>query len=156
VAIPPQLDDLLDLLRVFPDPNVILNHVGGLVGVPPHDNKRDGVFAIWRAHIRALVQFPNLSVKVGGVGILYCGWYFHLRDVPPSSEELAAAWRPYIEACIEASGPNRCMMESNLPVDKQSCGYDVLWNALKRITQSCSAAEKAGALIGTPQHESIV
>ncbi len=85
----------------------------------------------------------NLTVKVGGLGMLYCGWDFHLRDVPPSSQELAAAWRPYVEACIEAFGPNRCMMESNFPVDKQSCGYGVLWNALKRITHGCSATEKA-------------
>jgi L-fuconolactonase len=139
----PQLPDLVDLLRAFPDANVILNHVGGLLGIPPHDGKRDEVFAIWQRHMRELVQFPNLSVKVGGLGMLYCGWDFHLRDVPPSSEELAAAWRPYVEACIEAFGPSRCMMESNFPVDKQSCGYGVLWNALKRITQGYSAAEKA-------------
>ena len=138
----PQLPDLVDLLRAFPDANVVLDHVGGLLGIPPHDASRDGVFAIWRGHIRELAQFPNLSVKVGGLGMLYCGWDFHLRDVPPSSEELAAAWRPYVEACIEAFGPNRCMMESNFPVDKQSCGYGVLWNALKRITQSCSATDK--------------
>ena len=139
----PQLPDLVDLLRAFPNTNVILNHVGGLLGIPPHDGNRDEVFAIWRGHIRELVQFPNLSVKVGGLGMLYCGWNFHLGDVPPSSEELAAAWRPYVETCIEAFGPSRCMMESNFPVDKQSCGYTVLWNALKRITQGCSAAEKA-------------
>jgi len=145
----PQLPDLVDLLRAFPDANVILNHVGGLLGIPPHDGKRDEVFAIWRGHIRELAQFPNLSVKVGGLGMLYCGWDFHLRDVPPSSEELAAAWRPYVETCIEVFGAGRCMMESNFPVDKQSCGYGVLWNALKRITQGCSAAEKAAMYHGT-------
>ncbi len=139
----PQLPDLVDLLRAFPETNVILNHVGGLLGIPPHDGKRDEVFKIWRGHILELAQFPNLTVKVGGLGMLYCGWDFHLRDIPPSSEELAATWRPYIETCIEAFGPKRCMMESNFPVDKQSCGYGVLWNALKRITKNCSAAEKA-------------
>ncbi len=139
----PQLPDLADLLRAFPDTNVILNHVGGLLGIPPHDGKREQVFEIWRGHIRELAQFPNLSVKVGGLGMLYCGWDFHLRDIPPSSGELAAAWRPYVETCIEAFGASRCMMESNFPVDQQSCSYGVLWNALKRITQGCSAAEKA-------------
>jgi predicted TIM-barrel fold metal-dependent hydrolase len=139
----PQLPDLADLLRAFPDTSVILNHVGGLLGIPPHDGPRDEVFAIWHRHIHELAKFPNLTVKLGGLGMLYCGWDFHLRDVPPSSEELAAAWRPYVEACIEAFGPDRCMMESNFPVDKQSCGYGVLWNALKRITQGCSAADKA-------------
>ena len=139
----PQLPDLMDLLRAFPETTVILNHCGGLLGVPPHDGKRDEVLAIWCDHIRKLAQFPNLNVKVGGLGMLRCGWDFHLRDVPPSSEELATAWRPYVETCIEAFGPDRCMMESNFPPDKQSCGYEVLWNAMKRITQGCSAAEKA-------------
>ena len=92
--------------------------------------------------MRNLAQFPNLTVKVGGLGMTYCGWDFHLRDTPPSSEELAAAWRPYVETCIELFGPDRCMMESNFPVDKESTGYGVLWNALKRITQNHSAADK--------------
>ena len=138
----PQLPDLIDLLRAFPYTTVILNHIGAMLGIPPHD-KRDEVFAIWRGYIRELAQFPNLSVKVGGLGMLRSGWDFHLRDVPPSSEELADAWRPYVETCIEAMGPARCIMESNFPPDKQSCGYGVLWNALKRITQHCSAEEKA-------------
>ena len=137
----PQLDDTVDLLRAFPDTNVILNHCGGLLGIAPHEN-RDDVFKVWREKMRALVQFPNLTVKVGGLGMTYCGWDFHLRDMPPSSEELAAAWRPYVETCIELFGPNRCMMESNFPVDKESTGYRVLWNALKRITQTFTPAEK--------------
>ena len=139
----PQLPDLLELLRAFPDANIILNHAGGMLGIPPHNDKREEVFAVWRNHIRELAQFSNLSIKVGGFGMLHCGWDFHLRDVPPSSEELSATWRPYVETCIEAFGPGRCMMESNFPKDKQSCGYGVLWNALKRITQGCSPAEKA-------------
>ena len=138
----PQLDDAADLLRAFPETNVILNHCGGLLGIAPHDDRAE-VFKVWRKHILNMAQFPNLSVKVGGLGMTYCGWDFHLREVPPSSEDLAAAWRPYVETCIEAFGPNRCMMESNFPVDKESTGYGVLWNALKRITQNCSAAEKA-------------
>lgn len=139
----PQLPDTVDLLRAFPETNVILNHCGGLLGIAPHDGNREEVFAVWRNHMRELVQFPNLTVKVGGLGMTYCGWEFHLGEMPPSSEELATAWRPYVETCIELFGANRCMMESNFPVDKESTGYCVLWNALKRITQNCSAAEKS-------------
>ena len=139
----PQLPDAVKLMRVAPETNVILNHVGGLLGIAPHDGDRDEVFKVWRNNMRELVQFPNLTVKVGGLGMLYCGFDFHLRDQPPSSEELANAWRPYVEACIELFGVDRCMMESNFPVDKQSCGYGELWNALKRITQRYSAAEKS-------------
>jgi L-fuconolactonase len=139
----PQLPDLVDLLKAFPDTKIVMNHCGGLLGIAPHDGDRNEVFKIWHAHIRALAKFPNLSVKVGGLAMLYCNWDFHLHAMPPSSEDLAAAWEPYVDACIEAFGPERCMMESNFPVDKQSCGYGVLWNALKRITANYSAADKA-------------
>ena len=138
----PQLPDLMDLLTTFPQTSVILDHVGGILGIPPHDD-REGVFSTWRTHIRQLARFPNLSVKVGGLGMLYCGWDFHVRDLPPTSDELAEAWRPYVETCIEAFGAERCMFESNFPVDKQSCGYGALWNAFKRIAKNCSASEKA-------------
>ncbi|MEO7727233.1 MAG: amidohydrolase family protein [Burkholderiales bacterium] len=139
----PQLPDLVDLMRAFPDTVVIMNHVGGLLGVPPHDGNRQEVFKVWQANIRAVAQFPNVNVKIGGLGMMYCNWDFHLRDLPPTSEKLAAAWRPYVEACIDAFGPERCMMESNFPVDKQTCSYSVLWNALKRITKNGSPTEKA-------------
>ncbi len=138
----PQIPELKDLLHSFSQTSVILNHCGGLWGVPPHHGNRDEVFKVWRSNIRDLAQFPNLSVKVGGLGMPRCGFDFHLRDVPPSSAELAAAWRPYVESCIEIFGVERCMLESNFPPDKQSCSYVVLWNAFKRITQDLSAAEK--------------
>ncbi len=139
----PQLPDLVDLMRAFPDTTVIMNHCGGLLGIPPHDGNRQEVFKIWEKNIRAVASCPNVNVKIGGLGMMYCGFDFQLRDLPPSSEELAAAWRPYVEASIDAFGPERCLMESNFPVDKQTCGYSVLWNAMKRITKNCSAAEKA-------------
>ncbi len=144
----PQLADTAQLLREFPETSVILNHVGGVLGLAPHDD-RQTVFEAWRGHIRDLSRFPNLTVKLGGLGMLYTNWDFHLRDVPPGSEELASAWRPYVETCIEAFGPERCMFESNFPVDKQSCGYGVLWNAMKRITQHCTPSEKRALYMGT-------
>lgn len=138
----PQLPDLAELLRESPEANVILCHCGGLLGLPPHEN-RDDVFPAWRRNVRELAQFPNLAIKIGGLGMLYSGWQFNLRDTPPASEELAAAWRRYVETCIEAFGPERCMMESNFPSDKQSCGYAELWNAMKRITQGCTVEVKS-------------
>ena len=73
------------------------------------------------------------SVKLGGLAMCLLGYDFHLRPKPPSSEEAAAAWRPYIETCIEAFGPNRCMFESNFPPDKGQCSYQVIFNAFKRL-----------------------
>ena len=70
------------------------------------------------------------------------GFTFFENDMPPSSEQLAQAWRPYIETCIEAFGPHRSMFESNFPVDKGMCSYAVLWNAFKRIAAELLDDEK--------------
>ena len=103
----------------------------------------------WSKDIADLADCPNVNVKLGGIGMTSFGFDFHERDVPPSSEELAAAWRQYIEPCIEAFGVNRCMFESNFPPDKQSGGYTELWNAFKRITAGASDSEKAALYSGT-------
>ena len=77
------------------------------------------------------------------------GFNFHAEPLPPSSGEMAQAWRPYVDACIESFGANRCMFESNFPPDKQSGGYTELWNAFKRITANTSPAEKTALYSGT-------
>ena len=100
------------------------------------------MFAVWRDGIFALAQCENTYIKLGGLGMRVFGHEFGLRERPPSSEDLAAAWRPYIETCIEAFGVDRCMFESNFPVDKGSCSYRVLWNAFKRIASGASPEEK--------------
>ena len=142
----PQLPDAIDLARAFPDTTIILNHVGGVLGVGPYAGRRQEILAGWRKDIAELAKCPNVNVKLGGIGMTSFGFDFHERDVPPSSEELAAAWRQYVEPCIEAFGVDRCMFESNFPPDKQSGGYTELWNAFKRITAGASAAEKTGAV----------
>jgi predicted TIM-barrel fold metal-dependent hydrolase len=139
----PQLPDVLDLARAFPDTPIMLNHVGGPLGIGPYAGRRDEVFASWRAGIRELAACPNVWVKLGGLGMAVYGFEFHRREPRPGSAELAQAWRPYIEACIEAFGADRGVFESNFPVDKVSCGYDTLWNAFKRITSGASEAEKS-------------
>ena len=90
-----------------------------------------------------------MHIKLGGLGMRMFGFTVHTSELPPSSEELAASWRPYIETCIAAFGPERAMFESNFPVDKGSCGYAALWNAFKRIAAGYSAAEKAAVFAGT-------
>jgi len=145
----PQLPDAIDLARAFPDTAIILNHVGGVLGVGPYHGRRPEILAGWRKDISELAKCPNVNVKLGGIGMTSFGFDFHEREVPPSSEELAAAWRQYVEPCIEAFGVERCMFESNFPPDKQSCGYTELWNAFKRITAGASAAEKTALYSGT-------
>ena len=145
----PQLPDAIDLARSFPDTTIILNHVGGILGVGPYNNRRQDVFAGWRKDIIEIAKCPNVYCKLGGLGMVSVGFDFHERDLPPSSEDLAAAWRPYIETCIEAFGVDRCMFESNFPPDKQSCGYTELWNAFKRISANASASDKKALYSGT-------
>ncbi len=145
----PQLPDAIDLARAFPNTSMILNHVGGVLGVGPYNGRRQEVLEGWRKDIRELAKCPNVSVKLGGMGMTSFGFDFHERDVPPSSEDLAEAWRQYVEPCIEAFGVERCMFESNFPPDKQSCGYTELWNAFKRLTAKASADEKKALYSGT-------
>jgi L-fuconolactonase len=144
-----QLGDLVDLARVFPETHIVLDHVGGPIGLGPYAGKRDQVFAEWSRKIRELAACPNVHVKLGGLGMRMFGFTHHTGELPPSSEELGAAWRPYIETCITAFGPERAMFESNFPVDKGSCSYMALWNAFKRITAGYSGAEKAALFAGT-------
>jgi L-fuconolactonase len=145
----PQLGELVDLARAFPQTPIVLNHVGGAIGLGRYAGKRDAAFAEWSARIRELGQCPNVCVKLGGLGMRMFGFSFHEGEIAPSSEALAAAWRPYIETCIAAFGPERAMFESNFPVDKGSCGYAALWNAFKRIAAGCSPAEKQALFSGT-------
>ncbi len=145
----PQLPDAIDLARAFPDTTIILNHVGGVLGVGPYSGQRQEILAGWRKNIAELARCPNVNVKLGGIGMTSFGFNFHEQDLPPSSEDLASAWRQYIEPCIESFGVERCMFESNFPPDKQSGGYTELWNAFKRITTNASAAEKKALYSGT-------
>lgn len=146
-----QLGEVVDLARSFPDANIILDHVGGPIGAGAYAGKREEVFDIWKSGIEKIAATPNVTCKLGGLGMKLGGFGFELKERPPTSEELAAAWSPYVETCIEAFGPDRCMFESNFPVDMVTCTYPVLWNAFKRIAAQYSAEEKASLFSGTAQ-----
>jgi len=138
-----QIAELADLARACPDTTVVMDHIGGVLGVGAYAGRRKELFEAWRDGVRELASCPNAVVKLGGMGMTTFGFGFEERDRPPTSQELADAWRPYVEACIEAFGAERCMFESNFPVDKVYCSYPVLWNAFKRLAAGCSASEKA-------------
>ena len=145
----PQLPELLDLAQSSPDTTIIINHCGGVVRVASYHEQRQQVFATWSKSMRELARLPNVHVKVGGLGMRINGFDFQKGDQPPSSEELAQAWRPWMETCIEAFGANRCMFESNFPVDKGSYAYATGWNAFKRLTAGASASEREALFSGT-------
>ncbi len=137
-----QIPRLTALARANPGVPVILDHVGGVLGIGGYAGKRDEVFAQWSKNLRELAACPNAHVKLGGLGMRLPGFGLEDGALPPSSEELAQAWKPYIEHCIELFGPTRCMFQSNFPVDKGGYAYPVGWNAFKRLAAGASAAEK--------------
>ena len=145
----PQIPQLVELARAMPQLPIVLNHVGGPLDVGPYRGQRDAVFAQWQASMRELAKCPNVSLKLGGLAMGICGFDFHKLPAPPSSEQLAAAWKPLLHGAIEIFGAQRCMFESNFPVDKAMTGYAVLWNAFKRVAADASASEKAWLFKGT-------
>lgn len=144
-----QIDEVAGLARAFPETKIVLNHVGGPIGIGAYAGKHKEVLPGWAASIKALAACPNVYVKLGGLGMRLGGFGFHEQPEPPSSETLAATWRPYVETCIEAFGSSRCMFESNFPVDKGSYSYPVFWNACKVLAKGASDAEKADLFCGT-------
>ena len=145
----PQLADLIDLARAFPETTVVLDHVGTPLGRASYEGRLHERFDAWRANIRELAKCSHVSVKLGGLAMAFCNFPSFLAQPRASSEQLAQEWRPYIDTCIEAFGPQRCMFESNFPVDMGSCSYATLWNAFKRIASGYSADEKTALFSGT-------
>lgn len=147
----PQIPELTDLARAFPDTTIILNHLGGPLGIGPYAGRRDEVFAEWRESIAELAACPNVVAKVGGIQMTINGFGWHERETAPSSDDLLEANRPWYEHTIECFGPSRCMFESNFPVDKLSCGYTILWNQFIKLTQNFPADERSQLFHDTAQ-----
>jgi L-fuconolactonase len=145
----PQLAEVADLAAAFPTAQIVLNHVGSPILGGPYAADRDKVFSDWRAGMANLAKQPNVTVKLGALPIRLPGASTAAKDTPPSSEEVATAWRPWLETSIELFGADRCMFESNFPVQKRWCSYQVVWNTFKRLAASASATEKAALFAGT-------
>ncbi|WP_233235628.1 amidohydrolase [Bordetella sp. LUAb4] len=145
----PRIDEVVALAQAFPEIPLILDHVGGVLGVGPYENDRAGALKEWLPGLQRLAKCPNVRIKLGGLGTATFGFDFPELNRPPNSEELAAAWRPYFEPCLELFGAHRCMFESNFPVDRRVAEYVVLWNAFKRIAASATPDERAALFHGT-------
>jgi predicted TIM-barrel fold metal-dependent hydrolase len=145
----PQLADVIALARAVPQATIVMCHVGGVLGYGAYAGKKDQIHAEWRASMAELATYPNVSVKLGGMLNRGAAVNFRELSAPPNSTAWAAAWRPYVEPCIELFGAERCNFESNFPVDNMGTGYATLWNAFKRITAGCSPTEKLALYSGT-------
>jgi len=138
-----QLMELAELARRYPDTTIVVNHTGGVLGVGPYSGRSREVFHEWERGMKGLASCPNVVVKLGGLGMPRCGFGWHERVKPSNSAELAETMKPFFLFCIEAFGADRCMFESNFPVDRVSYSYTVLWNVFKRICEGFSATERA-------------
>ena len=140
----PQLPEVAQLARAFSRRHDHCSITSGRrwVSVPTPANAMT-CFSNGAKGSPPIAACPNVAVKLGGVGSLRSGYDWHERAVKPSSQELAQVLKPYFEHCIERFGVERCMFESNFPVEKSSNGYVNLWNAFKKITQHYSISERA-------------
>ena len=145
----PQLPDLIDLARAFPETNIVVDHVGTPLGIGRYAGTRDARFTTWKTNMQTLAACANVYVKLGGLPMPFCGWRERMAGPDERSETLAAWWKPYIETSIDAFGVERSMFESNFPVDRFGATYTALWNAFKRIAGGCSADEKTALFSGT-------
>ena len=117
----------------MPETPVVLDHLGGPLGIGPYAGERDQVRATLRPALESLAEHDQVMVKVGGIGMSIYGVGLNRLPVAPTSEHVANLWSEDIRHCVDTFGPERCMFESNFPVDKQGCSYTVLFNAFQRI-----------------------
>ena len=146
-----QISELTLLAKKFPDQIIVLDHLGGPVGIGPYADKRQEIFEYWKTAIRNLAECQNVFAKLGGMAMTLSGFNFHKYNLPPTSEDLASVTRDYYLYMIDTFGPERCMFESNFPVDRVSCSYAVLWNSFKKITRNFSESDKDFLFKGTAQ-----
>lgn len=145
----PQLADVAELADALPDLRLVLNHCGAPLGFGPYTTDPDEHFAGWERGIRAIAQRPNVVCKLGGILACAAAYDYLHSPVPPTSTELATRWRPWFDTCIDAFGPQRCMFESNFPVEKMGTGYATLWNTFKRLAAGASDTELSAMFSGT-------
>ncbi len=138
----PQMEAIRTFAAKIPDHSIVINHVGGPLGVGAYAADRKAVFRDWSAAMHRLAELPNVQIKIGGLGITRMGFDFPGGQAT-SSDQVAAAWSPYVETCIEAFGPSRAIFGSNYPVDRRSAPYPMLLNAYKKMLSGLSAAERA-------------
>ena len=145
----PQLADVTALARAVPEATIVLNHVGGPLGYGPYAGRTDEVYAVWKPAMAELATCPNVFVKLGGQVMRLGAFPYPAAEPPPTSERMAEHWRPWVGTSIELFGPDRCLFESNFPVDRMGTGWVQLWNAFKRLAAGASADEKAALFAGT-------
>ena len=138
----PQIPELTALARAFPDTTIVVDHFGGPLGIGPYAGLQDEIFPLWQQDFAELARCPNVYAKLGGVAMPINGFGFHKREKPAGSDELLAVTGRYYQHALACFGPERCMFESNFPVDRVSVSYPVLWNAFKKLAAPLPAGDR--------------
>lgn len=144
-----QATEFLELARAVPQTTMVLDHFSTPLGVGPYATQRDDIFAKWKSDIAEIAKCQNVVAKLGGLAMPDNGFGWNSADTPPTSDDVVRAQSPWYEHAIECFGPDRCMFESNFPVDRFSLSYHVFWNAAKKFVSSFSESEKDAMLSGT-------
>jgi len=145
----PQTPHLTALARVFPETPIVIDHLGTPVGIGQYEGHEEEVYRIWARDLAELAACPNVCIKLGGMAMPWNGFHFESASVPPTSDMLVEKWARYFHHAIEKFGPERCMFESNFPVDKCATTYATLWNAYKKMAARYSDAEQNAMFSGT-------
>jgi L-fuconolactonase len=148
----PQIPELIDLAAAFPETTIILDHLGGPLGIGRYADRRGDAFAEWKRDMSRLARFSNVSVKLGALNMIFTGMDAIELPRPHTSLETANLQRDHVLTAIDLFGPERCMFESNFPVDMRSISYTLLWNSFKRVTADLAAHERAALFAGTAKH----
>ena len=144
-----QNQEFLELARAVPDTTMILDHFGSPVAIGSDAGRLDEIFDVWSEDIAAIAACPNTVAKLGGLAMPDNGFGFHEQDAPPTSDEFLAVQRRWYEHAIACFGPQRCMFESNFPVDRFSLSYGVYWNAMKKLATQYDESDQAAMFAGT-------
>ena len=141
--------DFLEMVRAIPETTFILNHFGAPLGIGPYADRREEVFTAWCDDIAQIAACPNVVAKLGGLAMPINGFGWNERETPATSDEIVEAQKRYYLHTIESFGPDRCMFESNFPVEKASVSYRVIWNAFKKMASDFSEDEKEALFYST-------
>ncbi|MGO9877101.1 MAG: amidohydrolase family protein [Acidimicrobiia bacterium] len=141
--------EFLSLASAVPDTLMVLDHFGTPIGVGRYADQRDEIFESWKRDIADIARCENVVAKLGGLAMPDNGFGWHVADLPPTSDEFVSAQGRYYHHMIECFGVDRCMFESNFPVDRMSLSYLVLWNALKKIAAPFSRSERDAMFLDT-------
>ena len=136
-----QLDEVAELAAFNPEVPMVLCHVGtpigyggefGGIGGSTQDRAR--IREQWRDGISAVAEQAHVRCKLSGLLMPALGFGFEQQAGSPTVAQLVGSLSEIIEHCVDAFGPERCMVASNFPVDKVSATYQTVSNAMVEMT----------------------